>query len=147
VLVRAEPDRLPALLDSLIGRGVEPASVVVLGLDTADTRWRLYDLIDHRGVGFGFTSIGDDSVLSADARAALVAYGLRRYGAGRVFLGTGMPIVRVRPAEPAELADPSAALDRFRELLTGLGITSEQLEGAMSTSAARLFAPGEAIND
>jgi 2-(1,2-epoxy-1,2-dihydrophenyl)acetyl-CoA isomerase len=142
VLARAPGERLVALVDGLVGRGVDPERIVALDLDSAHVGWAVLEELGKRGVGLAFTC-ADDSAIDDDARAALVAYALRRYGAGRVALATGAVACRV--AVPgAEPADDGAATRRLAALRARLesfgaskGILAETLRGAPGP----LFAP------
>jgi predicted metal-dependent phosphotriesterase family hydrolase len=121
VLARADPERLVPLIRSLTSRGVEPASILALGLDRASLSWGTLDLLGQSGVQLGFTSLGDGGGLADDARAALVMYAFNHFGPKRVCLGTGEPIVRRESADEAQLGHPEEALERFRARLAALG--------------------------
>jgi predicted metal-dependent phosphotriesterase family hydrolase len=112
VLVRAHARNAVERVDRLKARGVDPERMVVLGLDAPATTWALLEALGKRGVLMGITSIADGGALGQDARAALLAFLTRRFGAARVVLGTGSALTRVGP----ESAEPEPGNAPFAQL-------------------------------
>jgi predicted metal-dependent phosphotriesterase family hydrolase len=142
ILVRAPAGAAVGRVDRLVGRGVDPERILVLGLDDATTTAQTLEALISRGVVMGITSIGDEEGLSLDARCAMLAFILRSAGPSRVALGTGSALFRPAPGKsPAESGLPETALacllDRAREF----GIDDELSRAALTDGAHALLAP------
>jgi predicted metal-dependent phosphotriesterase family hydrolase len=133
LLVRAPPDRLPAVVDRLTSRGVEPGRLLALDLDRPGTSFELAAALGGRGVLLGITAIGEESGLDPVARAALAAYLLRAFGPARVCFGTGAVVTS--PDGGSSGVDP---LRRFREHVGAFG-GRELLDEALSAGARQLL--------
>lgn len=145
VLVRAPAEQIEARVDRLIARGVDPERIVACDLDVAAISWAGLDGLGRRGIRLGFTAIGDESRLDGRARAALVAYALRRYGPASVCLGTDATSSRLASADAAELgggAPADVALAKFAQTILELGVSAELLREALTASVRALFSKG-----
>ena len=142
ILVRAPSSAAVARVDRLVGRGVDPDRILVLGLDDASTTIKTLEALISRGVLMGITSIGDEDRLSLDARCAMLAFILRSAGPSRVALGTGSALCRSAPGQPpAEAGLPETALGRLRDRAPEFGIDQELLATALMGGAHALLAP------
>ena len=142
ILVRTPASAAVARVDRLVGRGVDPDRILVLGLDDETTTSQTLEALISRGVLVGITSIGDEERLSLDARCAMLAFILRSAGPSRVALGTGGALCRSAPGQPpAESALPEVALARLRDRASEFGIDDELWRAALTGGAHALLAP------
>jgi phosphotriesterase-related protein len=133
VLVRAHTATVVERVERLTSRGVDPERVLVLGLDRASTTWDTLDALGARGVALGLTSFGDPAALAQDARAALLAVLVRRFGAARVVLGSGTAqLITGPPGLPAEREPGDEALALLRAEATAFGV---ELAAVLDASA------------
>jgi phosphotriesterase-related protein len=128
-------------VERLMARGVDPERLVALHLDRPSTSWETLDAIASTGARLGFTRIGHDD-LHEDARAAMVAYAIRRHGADRLCLSMSSWGGWLGPT-PAPEIEPERGfgfLDGFLERLRGLGVSAGELETLLTTTPQALFA-------
>jgi predicted metal-dependent phosphotriesterase family hydrolase len=123
---------LPARVDQLLTRGIDPERIIAAGLDCPDGSFATVDAVAQRGVLLGFTGGG----LSDAARAALIAYALRTYGPERVCIGTGEVAVRLGVGIDGTLVsvgdgDSAAALRRLADALASFGVPDAAMQRAL----------------
>lgn len=145
VLLQAPPAQAEARVDALLAHGVDPERIVVRGVDAPETTFAVVDGLARRGVGLGFT----DGGLDERARAALFAYALRRYGPGRLSVGTGAAARELHvPGASRPESEPAPPDERFRRFAARVeeyGISGDELREALAS--APLFTPPAELID
>jgi predicted metal-dependent phosphotriesterase family hydrolase len=133
VLLRGRPERLPAAVDRLTARGVEPALVLALGLDRPETSFEILDALGRRGIAIGITAVADESRLAVAARATLAAYVLRVHGPARLCVGTGAVVT-----SPEGGTGGAEQFARFCEAVATFG-AGELLRESLAAGPQRLL--------
>jgi predicted metal-dependent phosphotriesterase family hydrolase len=142
VLARAVGPQLPELVDRLVGRGIDPDRLVACDLDAREAGWSVLAAVAKRGARLGFTYIGDDA-LDEDARAATIAYALRRYGPHRVCVGSGSAAwTRELPgAVTADGATGGAGYPGLLKRVASFGVPADLVREALADAPRALFLP------
>lgn len=135
VVAQAPPERILALVEQLVGRGIDPERVVATGLDHPDASWAVVDGVARLGALLGFTSPGD-----VVRRAAAITYGLRRYGPSRICLARGTPYWE-RPVPGAGEESTSPGLQELLDAVSSFGIEQPGVQELLRVAAGALFAP------
>jgi predicted metal-dependent phosphotriesterase family hydrolase len=129
VILLAGSDQTAQRTGELIGKGVDPENLLVTGLDGASISFAAVDETARHGVQLGLVACGGRAT-DGLARAAIVAYAIRRYGAERVTLS-------IAARGEADGASPS----RFLELLAGYGVAPETIEAVLTEAPRAVLSP------